>query len=94
MPVFSPGVVVDPGDRIQSDTKLRNHLKNQLALFLAHFARPKWVMVTESMNSPGLSPQRLKIKPEIFDEKRGNAALLIKNFGFYFVRDPKSCASN
>jgi|GEM_PF-1222826 len=31
-----------------------------------------------------------KIKPEIFDEKRGNAALLIKNFGFYFVRDPKA----
>jgi len=29
----------------------------------------------------------LKIKPEIFDEKRGIAALLIKNFGFYFVRD-------
>jgi len=29
-----------------------------------------------------------KIKPEIFDEKRGIAALLIKNFGFYFVRDP------
>jgi len=30
-----------------------------------------------------------KIKPEIFDEKRGIAALLIKNFRFYFVRDPK-----
>jgi len=29
-----------------------------------------------------------KIKPGIFDEKRGNAALLIKNSGFYFVRDP------
>jgi len=26
---------------------------------------------------------RLKIKPEIFDEKRGIAALLIKNFGFF-----------
>jgi len=30
-----------------------------------------------------------KIKPGIFDEKRDNAALLIKNSGFYFVRDPK-----
>jgi len=30
-----------------------------------------------------------KIKPGIFDEKRGIAALLIKNSGFYFVRDPK-----
>jgi len=29
-----------------------------------------------------------KIKPGIFDEKRGNAALLIKNSGFYFIRDP------
>jgi len=29
-----------------------------------------------------------KIKPGIFDEKRGIAALLIKNSGFYFVRDP------
>jgi len=29
-----------------------------------------------------------KIKPGIFDEKCGNAALLIKNSGFYFVRDP------
>jgi len=27
-------------------------------------------------------------KPEIFDEKRGNAALLIKNFGFYFIFNP------
>jgi len=27
------------------------------------------------------------IKPRIFDEKRGIAALLIKNPGFYFVRD-------
>jgi len=26
-----------------------------------------------------------KIKPEIFDEKRGSAALLIKNSGFYFI---------
>jgi len=31
-----------------------------------------------------------KIKPGIFDEKRGSAALLIKNSGFYFVRDPKA----
>jgi len=30
-----------------------------------------------------------RIKPRIFDEKRGVAALLIKNSGFYFVRDPK-----
>jgi len=29
-----------------------------------------------------------KIKPEIFAEKRGIAALLSKNFRFYFVRDP------
>jgi len=28
-----------------------------------------------------------KIKPRIFDEKRGIAALLIKNSGFYFIRD-------
>ena len=28
------------------------------------------------------------MKPGIFDEKRGNAALLIKNSGFHFVRDP------
>jgi len=30
-----------------------------------------------------------KIKPRIFDEKRGIAALLIKNSGFYFVHDPR-----
>jgi|GEM_PF-1994193 len=30
-----------------------------------------------------------EIKPGIFDEKRGNAALLIKNSGFYFIFDPK-----
>jgi len=30
-----------------------------------------------------------EIKPRIFDEKRGNAALLIKNSGFYFIFDPK-----
>jgi len=29
-----------------------------------------------------------EIKPEIFDEKRGIAALLIKNFGFYFLASP------
>jgi len=29
-----------------------------------------------------------EIKPRIFEEKRGNAALLFKNSGFYFVRDP------
>jgi len=28
-----------------------------------------------------------KIKPGMFDEKRGNAALLIKHSGFYFVRE-------
>jgi len=27
-----------------------------------------------------------EIKPEIFDEKRGNAALLIKNSGFSILR--------
>jgi|GEM_PF-6667211 len=32
-----------------------------------------------------------KTKPGIFDEKRGTAALLIKNSGFCFVRDPKLC---
>gem|GEM_PF-2524227 len=26
-----------------------------------------------------------KVKPRVFDEKRGIAALLIKNSGFYFV---------
>ena len=33
-----------------------------------------------------------EIKPGIFDEKRGNAALLIKNSGFYFIswRTPSS----
>jgi len=30
-----------------------------------------------------------KIKPGMFDEKRGIAALLIKHSGFYFVRNPK-----
>jgi len=35
-----------------------------------------------------------KIKPGIFDEKRGNAALLIKNSGFYFVRDPKEISES
>jgi len=30
-----------------------------------------------------------EIKPGIFDEKRGIAALLIKNSGFYFIFDPK-----
>ena len=29
-----------------------------------------------------------EIKPGIFDEKRGNAALLIKNSGFYFIFNP------
>jgi len=29
-----------------------------------------------------------KIKREISDEKHGIAALLIRNFAFYFVRDP------
>jgi len=29
-----------------------------------------------------------EIKPGMFDEKRSNAALLIKHSGFYFVRDP------
>ena len=31
-----------------------------------------------------------EIKPGIFDEKRGIAALLIKNSGFYFIFDPKA----
>jgi|GEM_PF-1258712 len=31
-----------------------------------------------------------EIKPGIFDEKRGNAALLIKNSGFYFIFEPKA----
>jgi|GEM_PF-2356357 len=30
-----------------------------------------------------------EIEPGIFDEKRGNAALLIKNSGFYFIFNPK-----
>jgi|GEM_PF-1392321 len=30
-----------------------------------------------------------EIKPGIFDEKRGIAALLIKNSGFYFIFNPK-----
>jgi len=34
-----------------------------------------------------------EIKPEIFDEKRGNAALLIKNFGFYFIFNLQEPAS-
>jgi len=29
------------------------------------------------------------MKPGIFNEKRGIAALLIKNSGFHFVRDPQ-----
>gem|GEM_PF-2396359 len=29
-----------------------------------------------------------EIKPGIFEEKRGNAALLFKNFGFYFIFAP------
>jgi len=29
-----------------------------------------------------------EIEPRIFDEKCDNTALLIKNSGFYFVRDP------
>jgi len=29
-----------------------------------------------------------EIKPRIFDEKRGNATLLIKNSGFYFIFNP------
>jgi len=35
-----------------------------------------------------------EIKPGIFDEKRGNAALLIENSGFYFIFDPKERESN
>jgi len=35
------------------------------------------------------SKDHVQIKPGIFDEKRGTAALLIKNSGFYFVRNPK-----
>jgi|GEM_PF-1499966 len=34
-----------------------------------------------------------KIKPGIFDEKRGTAALLIKNSGFYFIFNPKGVRS-
>jgi len=30
-----------------------------------------------------------EIKPRIFDEKRGIAALLIKNSGFYFIFNPQ-----
>jgi len=30
-----------------------------------------------------------EIKPGIFDEKRGIAALLIKNSGFYFIFNPR-----
>jgi len=30
-----------------------------------------------------------EVKPGIFDEKRGIAALLIKNSGFYFIFNPK-----
>jgi len=30
-----------------------------------------------------------EIKPGIFDEKRGIAALLIKNSGFYFIFNPE-----
>jgi len=33
-----------------------------------------------------------EIKPGIFDEKRGIAALLIKNSGFYFIFDPDRVA--
>jgi|GEM_PF-1128630 len=29
-----------------------------------------------------------ELKPEIFDAKRGIAALRIKNFGFYFILNP------
>jgi|GEM_PF-2391459 len=35
-----------------------------------------------------------KIKPGIFDEKRGITALLINNSGFYFVHDPKQEITN
>gem|GEM_PF-1417838 len=35
-----------------------------------------------------------KIKPRIFDEKRGIAALLIENSGFYFIREPKDRKSS
>jgi len=29
-----------------------------------------------------------EIEPEIFDDQRGIAALIIKNFRFYFIFDP------
>jgi len=32
-----------------------------------------------------------EIKPGIFEEKRGIAALLFKNSRFYFVRAPMGC---
>jgi len=35
-----------------------------------------------------------EIKPGIFDEKRGNAPLLIKNSGFYLIFNPQSAPKN
>jgi len=52
--------------------------------------QPSWIPTYAGMTGGGmfLPRKRLRItyeiKPEIFAEKRGNAALLSKNFGFYF----------
>jgi len=35
-----------------------------------------------------------ELKPEIFDAKRGIAALRIKNFGFYFIFNPMAFIEN
>jgi len=64
-------------------------------LFLSHgiTSGDRWcgISIGEQFINRYIFPLRItyEIKPGIFDEKRGNAALLIKNSGFYFIFDPK-----
>jgi len=60
---------------------------NILWILKARLCRAFKKQVLDFIQSSALRIEN-KTKPGIFDEKRGSAALLIKNSGFYFVRDP------
>jgi len=64
---------------------LDEHSKERESLFQS----PKSQNSAASPVVRGRTQAPISPMPIIFDEKRGNAALLIKDDGFYFVRDPK-----
>jgi len=82
---------------------LRSRTQNQgFSIFLLRDLRLNKIPIFERegwQSQPSLSKMGIfllrnllrityEIKPGIFDEKRGIAALLIKNSGFYFIFDP------